>query len=268
MFNLNLEEIKEWKYLLDTGKIDEITYNEEINKIIRKYEERKNYNKIVSLNRLKTYSKIIIFLVICAILIWIYETNNVTKNIEYVRSLSNIQKPTQVKTSGNITKTINGSNVEINYVAKYSISGRVVDVQNYYGYNIINQLSPKDIGMSWGFLANEKNHRKVTWSSAGNRYLTWYSNDSIWINEIGGSDKIAECCSNNHLIPSDNKIKKLINSIKEGDFVRIEGYLVNVYCKESDGSYFSWNTSTSRNDTGNGACEVVYVTNITWLKKE
>ena len=85
---------------------------------------------------------------------------------------------------------------------------------------------------------------------------------------MGGTNKITEFCSNNHLIPCDNKNKKLMDSIKEGDFVRIEGYLVNVYCKKSDESYFNWNTSTSRNDTGNGACEIVYVTNITWLEKE
>lgn len=267
MFNLE-EEIKAWKYLLDTGEIDEITYNEEINKLKLKDEKRKNYKKIDFYNLLNIFSKIFIFLIVCMTLIWIYKTNNVSKNIEYVKSLSNIPKPSQIKTSGNITKTINGANVEINYVAKYSISGRVVDVQNYYGYDIRNKLSPKDIGMSWGFLANEKNHRKVTWSSAGNRYLSWYSSDGMWINEMGGTNKITEYCSNNHLIPSDNKSKKLIDSIEEGDFVRIEGYLVNVYCKKSDGSYFNWNTSTSRNDTGNGACEIVYVTNITWLEQE
>lgn len=267
MFNLE-EEIKAWKYLLDTGEIDEITYNEEINKLKLKDEKRKNHKKIDIFNLLKNFLKIFMFLIVCMTLVWIYKTNNVSKNIEYVKSLSNIPKPSQIKTSGNITKIINGSNVEINYVAKYSISGRVVDVQNYYGYDIRNNLSPKDIGISWGFLANEKNHRKVTWSSAGNRYLSWYSSDGMWINEMGGTNKITEYCSNNHLIPSDNKNKKLIDSIKEGDFVRIEGYLVNVYCKKSDGSYFNWNTSTSRNDTGNGACEIVYVTNITWLEKE
>ncbi|MGN1269949.1 MAG: hypothetical protein ACI4UU_03685 [Clostridia bacterium] len=37
----NLEEIKAWKYLLDAGEIDEITYNEEINKL--KLKDEKNY---------------------------------------------------------------------------------------------------------------------------------------------------------------------------------------------------------------------------------
>lgn len=267
MFNLE-EEIKSWECLLDRGEIDEITYKQEVDKLIRKNEKRKKHKKIDVFSWLKIYLKIIILLIICTILISIYKNSNTTKNIEYVKNLNNIPSPTQIKTSGNSNKSISGLNVEINYVAKYSISGRVVDVQNYYGYDIGDKLSSKDIGISWGFLANEKNHRKVTWSSTGNRFLSWYSSDGAWINEMGGVNKITEYCSNNHLIPSDSKNEKLIDSIKKDDFVKIEGYLVNVYCKKEDGSYFEWNTSTSRSDTGEGACEIVYVTNVTWLEKE
>jgi len=134
---LNLEkEIEEWKQLLDTGQIDQITYEEEVNRLIRKREK-----KIDPLNLFKACSKLIIVLLICTMLIWIYNATNVTKNIEYVTSLNNIQKPRQSKASGSINKVVNGSNVEITYVAKYSISGRVVDAQDYYGFNIkINYL--------------------------------------------------------------------------------------------------------------------------------
>ena len=45
MFNLE-EEIKAWKYLLDIGEIDEITYNEEINKLKLKDEKRKNHKNM------------------------------------------------------------------------------------------------------------------------------------------------------------------------------------------------------------------------------
>ena len=182
--------------------------------------------------------------------------------------MNNLQQPTQIATKGNVVKIINGLNVEISFVATYKISGRVVDVQNYYGFDIENKLSPKDIGLSWGFLAREQNNKKVRWSSLGNRYLSWYSNDGKWISEMGGKNKISECISNNHLIPSDNKTQKLINSRNKGDYIRIEGYLVNVYCKKNNGGYFKWNTSTSRTDSGNGACEIIYVTNILWLEEQ
>jgi hypothetical protein len=244
---------------------------DENNRFKTKYENGKNNKKFNISYILILLFKILIFLLICKAILSIFndnKVNNVSENIEYVKSLYNIPNPSQIQTSGTITKIINGLNVEINYVAKYSITGRVVDVQNYYSSNIGDILSPKDVGISWGFLANENNHSKVRWSSMGNRYLSWYSNDGEWINTMGGVNKIAEYCSNNHLIPNDNRNKGLIDDIKEGDFVRIEGYLVNVRCKNSNGSYFYWNTSTSRTDSGEGDCEVLCVNNVTWLKTE
>ena len=219
----------------------------------------------------KKISNIITYFIICIIIIWICKninvSNNVSNNVEYV-SLNYIQNPRQVRTSGNINKVINDWNVEINYVAEYKVTGRVVDVQDYYGNDLQNKLSPKDVGLTWGELAKEKNHSKLTWSSLGNRFLSWRSSDSEWIKEVGGVNEITKCYSNNHLIPSDDKNKKLINKINHGDIIRIEGYLVNIYSKKSDGSYFYWNTSTSRSDSGDGACEVIYVTNVVWLQKK
>ena len=267
VFNLE-EETKAWKELLDTGGIDESTYNKEVTRLIQKAEKRKKYKKIEIFDLIKTSSKVLISIIIFVLIIWIYKNNNVKKDIEYVESLNNIQKPRQSATKGNVVKIINGSNVEIDFVASYSISGRVVDVQNYYGYSIQNKLSPKDIGLSWGALASEQNNKKLKWSSLGNRYLSWHSNDGKWISEMGGKNKINEHFSNNHLIPSDDKVKKLISIIKERDYIRIEGYLVNVFCRKNNGSYFYWNTSTSRTDSGNGACEIIYVTDVIWLEEQ
>lgn len=230
-------------------------------------EEREKNKKAEWFYFWKKISNIITYFIICIIIIWIYKNINVTKNVEYV-SLNNIQSPKQARTSGNINKVINEWNVEINYVAQYKVTGRVVDVQDYYGYDLQNKLSPRDVGLTWGELAKEKNHSNLTWSSLGNRFLSWRSSNSEWIKEMGGVNEITKCYSNNHLIPSDDKNKKLIKKIKEGDFVRIEGYLVNIYSKKSDGSYFYWNTSTSRSDSGDGACEVIYVTNVVWLQKK
>jgi hypothetical protein len=41
------------------------------------------------------------------------------------------------------------------------------------------------------------------------------------------------------------------------DLVELEGYLVYV-----KGDNFTWNSSLTRNDTGDGACEVLYVEKI------
>jgi hypothetical protein len=61
-------------------------------------------------------------------------------------------------------------------------------------------------------------------------------------------------------------VKKSIKKIKTGDHIRLKGYLVSITATDSKGTPYYWNSSTSRNDTGDGACEVMYVTEVNILK--
>ena len=58
-----------------------------------------------------------------------------------------------------------------------------------------------------------------------------------------------------------------IKSIREGNYVRIEGYLISVtYTRNGGKGYFT--SSTSREDERLGACEVIYVTDVVFLRKK
>lgn len=61
--------------------------------------------------------------------------------------------------------------------------------------------------------------------------------------------------SNNHLLTEDRTLRKRIESVKIGDQIRIRGWLSNY----RNASGFFRGTSTIRGDTGNGACETIYV---------
>ena len=41
-----------------------------------------------------------------------------------------------------------------------------------------------------------------------------------------------------------------------------------MYMLAPSGKTISWESSLSRNDVGDGACELLYVTNVTWLNKD
>lgn len=82
-----------------------------------------------------------------------------------------------------------------------------------------------------------------------------------------GHDTLTAYFSNNHLIPSNDNIEKLIKKIKENDYIKLKGYLVNAKTKKAS-TMDSFDSSISRVDTGGGACEVIYVTDITWLEKK
>ena len=70
--------------------------------------------------------------------------------------------------------------------------------------------------------------------------------------------------SNNHILCADEGLSRLILKVRPGDQVHFRGYLVSY---SQPANQFSRGTSTVRDDTGNGACETVYVTDFSILKR-
>ncbi len=66
-----------------------------------------------------------------------------------------------------------------------------------------------------------------------------------------------EAISNNHLLTDDAALAAAIRGVRTGDQVRLRGYLARY--SHNEGGGFSRGTSTVRGDTGNGACETVWV---------
>ena len=62
--------------------------------------------------------------------------------------------------------------------------------------------------------------------------------------------------ANMHLIPANDSVKAKFKQVRSGDIVELTGALVNV---NSDIDNWRWTTSKTRNDTGNGACELIWV---------
>ncbi len=63
--------------------------------------------------------------------------------------------------------------------------------------------------------------------------------------------------SNNHLLADRAAVARRLKSVEVGDQVRIRGWLAEY--QHDQGFAFKRGTSLTRDDTGNGACEVVYV---------
>lgn len=62
--------------------------------------------------------------------------------------------------------------------------------------------------------------------------------------------------SNNHLLADRPDVQDALMSARPGDHIQLKGYLAT-YSNPANG--FRRGTSTTREDTGNGACETVYV---------
>ena len=61
-----------------------------------------------------------------------------------------------------------------------------------------------------------------------------------------------------HMIPAHAAVARKLNQVRPGHIVRLRGYLVAV--SADDG--WQWRSSLSRTDTGNGACELMWVESV------
>jgi hypothetical protein len=61
-----------------------------------------------------------------------------------------------------------------------------------------------------------------------------------------------------HMIPADEAVLKTLRNVRRGDLISLDGYLVSV----TGPGGWRWDTSLTRTDTGNGACEIVWVKRI------
>lgn len=61
-----------------------------------------------------------------------------------------------------------------------------------------------------------------------------------------------------HLIPANEAIREQLNRMGKDDQLRLRGFLVEASAEDG----WRWRSSMSRTDTGNGACEVILVTEV------
>ncbi|MBE5924398.1 MAG: hypothetical protein E7271_08025 [Lachnospiraceae bacterium] len=182
------------------------------------------------------------------------------------RSVVGLSDPIQQETTGSTSLFVDNYNVTVDYKYSYDISALVVSTKDYSSLDFSGKLAPKDVALAWGAVAEYNDRINFNWSQSG-RWYRWRTSSYDDIEPVGGVDGVTAHSSNNHLIPADDNVKKLVKNIKAGDCVRIKGYLVNVAANDGKGANFWWNSSTTRNDSGDGSCEVIYVTDIEWLDK-
>jgi len=134
--------------------------------------------------------------------------------------------------------------------AKFDITARLLR-KEVYRFDGSAALAPVDLGVGWGPLSDSAMLEGLEFSQMG-RFFYWRPSKAdfplptaVLINHMAQM----------HVIPADKYVESRLKKLRPGQVVTASGYLVDV---RGPGG-FAWNTSLSRTDTGDGACEIFWV---------
>ena len=134
---------------------------------------------------------------------------------------------------------------------KFDFEARVLGTERY-SMDREADLAQVDLALGWGPMADPAVLAKVKISQSG-RYYYWHVDEwPLPRREIEVNS------ANMHMIPASADVERALNSVKTGQHVRFSGYLVEA--RAPDG--WRWVSSLTREDTGAGACELVWVERI------
>lgn len=110
-------------------------------------------------------------------------------------------------------------------------------------------LSPVDFAVGWGRMSDGAVLKTIDISQS-HRFFWWHVQDfPIPRREIETS------ATNIHLIPADRSVERAIDRLRVGQVVHLRGKLVRADAEDG----WHWLSSLTREDTGDGACELLYV---------
>jgi hypothetical protein len=135
--------------------------------------------------------------------------------------------------------------------ARFELTARVLSREDYR-FDAGAALAPVDLALGWGRMSDSAVLAKID-ISQGNRFYHWRVDEfPIPRREIETSS------ANMHMIPADDSVRRALERVRPGEVIRLQGFLVDA--SRPDG--WQWHTSMTREDTGGGACELVYVENV------
>ena len=114
-------------------------------------------------------------------------------------------------------------------------------------------LSPVDLALGWGSMSDSAVIDRLSISQSGRFYLWRYENEPPI-----PTQEIISHSANMHMIPASSEIKRELKELRPGEIVSLNGYLVEATANDG----WHWRSSLTREDSGDGACEVIWVKNI------
>ncbi len=145
--------------------------------------------------------------------------------------------------------TLSRDNFQVVGQARFSAEVRVL-ARERYRLGALADVSPLDVAVGWGPMSDSAVLADLdVWQSG--RFYFWQYDDEP---PIPRRD-IETHSANWHLVPANSDVWRKLRKLRVGDVVKLDGMLVNL----ENPDVGTRTTSLTRDDTGAGACEIIYV---------
>ena len=139
-------------------------------------------------------------------------------------------------------------NHKLTSLAKFQLRARVLGRERYR-FDRAAELSPVDLALGWGPMSDTRILAAFTIRQQ-DRFYYW----SAASMPIPPGEVISHS-ANMHLIPATDAVARRLLGAKVGQLVELRGQLIRAEGKDG----FRWISSLTRMDSGDGACEVIWV---------
>jgi len=186
--------------------------------------------------------------VIAAIILAWYAYERLNPPISYPPGVLISADPRQTKITPN-DKPFEFGEFHLKPLAHFALDARVLHRKNYH-FDRQSALVPVDLAVGWGPMSDQAILDQLEISQS--RRFFWYQWSRL---PPLDPDQITCHATNLHLIPSNAAMASACKSLRTGELIHLQGLLVEA----SGPGIGTWRSSLSRTDSGNGACELVWL---------
>lgn len=190
--------------------------------------------------------KKLLFLILCAAAgwYWLHEPRATWRGMPAAKD--------PVQTAGNLPAPFSHGDYTITPLARYQVTAVTLS-RDRYRFDRGADLAPIDLALGWGPMSVAGVINELSFSQSGR----WYEYRSSGEPPLDPG-AMSSHSANTHCLPATNEVRKKLLAVKRHDLVTMEGFLVEI----TAGDGYRWRSSLSRDDTGGGACEVLWITEL------
>jgi hypothetical protein len=135
-------------------------------------------------------------------------------------------------------------------LASFAVEARVLGREDYR-LGPEAAISPTDLALGWQRMAEPHVYEPLGITQSGRWYRYRWGDEGPPI----PLPEIVRSSANMHMIPADENVARALERVRPDQMVRLQGWLIEA--RRDDG--WAWRSSLTRDDSGDGACELVYV---------